>query len=164
MFVTARGDEYRVEILPARNSDPRNAMAADLEAQAVVVERTIPAVPVPRAERAAARKRVADEIASVGGGLAVPQMPTHKPRIRGIRFSDDGRLLVAVSMPSRKEDGKWTESTAFDVFDSPRQSVCRLVLPDSFQLFRVRGDHVWGVFRGDNDVESIRRYRIIWSR
>ena len=48
-----------------------------------------------------------------------------------MRFADDGQLLVWVHMPSRLQDGEWTETQAFDVFDPEGALRGRVVFPDS---------------------------------
>ena len=79
-----------------------------------------------------------------------------------MRVAHDGRLWVAVSMPSRLEEDGWSEPSAYDVFDIAGQFLGRIVLPDSLWVLWMEGDRLWGMYRGPLDVESIRRYRIVW--
>lgn len=164
-FAVARTDVYRIELLPAPGvqPSPEGARAATAS-RSTIVEREIPPVPVPQAERRAARQRLTEEISAFDADarIRVPEVPTHKPPIKWIEFSEDGRLLVSVSMPSRRHDGEWTESNAYDVFDLDGGFQGRVVLPDSFWMFRMRGNHMWGLFRGPHGQESIRRYRVVW--
>ncbi len=95
--------------------------------------------------------------------VRLPDIPDTKPPIRGFWFADDGQLLVTVHMPSRLEDGEWTEDRAFDVFDTEGALRGRVVLPDSFNYKGMRGDTMWGVFRDELDVQSVRLYRLSWS-
>jgi hypothetical protein len=155
-FAVARSDRYRIEILPPPGTP-------DLGGRKVVT-REVPPILVPEAERSEARKRLLERVSRVEGGnrLRIPQIPIEKPKIKLLRFGDDGRLWVWVSMPSRLRDGEWTESNAFDVFDLDGQFMGRVILPDSFWPVRMRGDHLWGIFLGVYDIESIRRYEIVW--
>jgi len=95
--------------------------------------------------------------------VRVPDIPGHKPPIRYIRFAEDGQLLVGVHMPSRLQDGEWTEAQAFDVFDSEGALRGRVVLPDSFRFRGMRDDMIWGVFRDSFEVQSVRIYTVSWS-
>ena len=80
-----------------------------------------------------------------------------------MRFTDDGQLLVTVHMPSRLEDGEWTEDYAFDGCDLEGALRGRVVLPDSFRFRGMREDMIWGVFRDELEVQSVRIYRVLWS-
>ena len=93
---------------------------------------------------------------------AVPDVPEHKPPIRRILFADDGQLLVWVHMPSRLQDGEWTEAQAFDVFDPEGALRGRVVLPDSFRFYGMRADLIWGVFTDSLDVQSMQLYTVSW--
>ncbi|MEX2610617.1 MAG: hypothetical protein WEA24_11765 [Gemmatimonadota bacterium] len=161
-FAVTRTDRYRIDVLPpphaADGSDARDAEPSP------VFTRDIPPIPVPEAEQAAARQRLEEEIASVegAGGLRIPPMPTQKPPLRGITFSADGRLLAMVSMPSRLVDDEWTEPTAYDVFEPDGAFRARVLLPEGFRMFGLRGNHLWGIFTGEFGVQSIRVYRIDW--
>lgn len=161
-FATARTDEYRIELHPPPDTFAAGALNGEdvRRASPEVIEREVAPIPVPVAERADAQRQVAEQSARLD--VRAPDVPAHKPPIRGIRFADDGRLLVQVSMPSRLVNGQWVEATAWDVFDLDGGYTGRLVLPDSFRISRLRGDRMWGVHRGQYEVESLQRYRIIW--
>lgn len=162
-FAVARTDVYRIEIL-----EPVGGDGVPLTPVADVVTRDTPPVPVPQAEREAISRHIDEAVSRIMEDMGVSDRPTippvadYKPPIKGFRFTDDGVLLVDVSMPSRLLDGEWTEATAYDVFDEDRRYVGRMVLPDSFTIVGMRGDLIWGVSRGEYDVESIRAYRITW--
>ena len=98
-----------------------------------------------------------------GSRVAVPEIPEHKPPIRHILFADDGQLLVWVHMPSRLQDGEWTEAQAFDVFDPEGELLGRVVLPDSFRFYGMREDMIWGVFTDSLEVQSVQLYTVLWS-
>ena len=146
-FAIAQTDQYRIEVLPTPSHPTR------------IIQRDIPPLSVPRGERRAERERMALQISLRAG---VPDIPDTKPPIRSMRFTDDGQLLVTVHMPSRLEDGEWTEDYAFDVFDTNGGLRGRVVLPDSFRYMGMRGDTMWGVFRDELEVQSVRIYTVSW--
>ncbi len=162
-FAVGRTDQYRIEVLPP---PPAPDGAASTPRQSTrVVQRDLTLVPVPPAERQAERDRMAKEISEFDpdSRVAVPDIPEFKPPIRRIWFADDGQLLVWVHMPSRLEDGEWTEAQAFDVFDPEGALRGRVVLPDSFRFRGMREDMIWGVFRDSLGVRSVRLYTVSWS-
>ena len=65
-------------------------------------------------------------------------------------------------MPSRFVDGEWSEPDAYDVFEPDGRFVGRILVPDAFQIEFMKDDHMWGRYTGEFDVESVRRYRIVW--
>ena len=158
-FAVFRTDRYRLDMLP-----PPGGWGPQAAFGAKVIERSVPPIPVPEAERAAVRKQLVREVSAVegGDGIRVPEIPTHKPPIRAVNFTDDGQVLVSVSMPSRLRDGEWTEPHAVDVFDGSGRFTGRVVLPDSFTVLYMRGSHLWGVFRETDGIESVRQYEIVW--
>jgi hypothetical protein len=162
-FAVAPTDRYRIEVLPAPGlgEDEGNWVGV---APSMVIEREMLPIPVSSPERSAHRRRMVDRASAMEGGenLRIPDVPEFKPPLARVRFSEDGQLLVFVSMPSGLEDEEWTEPMAFDAFDWAGHFRGRVILPGSFVMTRMRGDRVWGVFRGEYDEESIRRYRIVW--
>lgn len=165
-FAVARSDQYRIEVLPPPEAPhPYDSAAGSAMASpSTVITRDLPPVPVPEAERAAARKSLVERVSAFEGGrsLRIPEIPLVKPPIKYLDYSDDGRLLVAVSMPSSLEDGEWIESNAVDVFNLDGEFRGRVPLPGTFYILRMRGDQMWGMFIGAYGVHSIRRYRIVW--
>ena len=165
-FLRARTDQYRVEMLPPPTRSPLQSEAFDTAANASieVLWRDASPVPVPEGEREAGRERLIDQVSRVEGAedLRIPDIPTHKPLLRGLGLSQDGRLIVWVSMPSVLKDGEWVEPRAFDLFNTDSRLTGRIVLPDALSLIFLSGDRLWGVHRDHNDVESIRRYTIVW--
>ena len=162
-FAIARTDQYRIEVLPPH---PAPDGAASTPRQSTrVVQRDVTLVPVPPAERDAERKRLEEGMSEFDpdSRVRVPDIPEYKPPIRRILFADDGRLLVWVHMPSRLQDGEWTEAQAFDVFDPEGELLGRVVLPDSFRFVGMREDMIWGVFTDSLEVQSVRIYTVSWS-
>ena len=156
-FATARTDTYRIAMLPPPGSQVLTPTR--------VVTRDVPVIPVPEEERAAAHELLTRSVRAEPGGddLRIPEIPTHKPPIKGMSFAEDGQLLVYVSMPSRFEGEMWVEDDALDIFDQDGRFRGRLLLPDSVAIGYMRANHVAGVFRGADGVESIRWYEIVWQ-
>ncbi len=170
-FAVGRTDQYRIEVLPP---PPAPDGAASTPRQSTrVVQGDVTLLPVPPAEREAERDRMTEAISAFDpdSPVRVPDIPEYKPPIRRIWFADDGQLLVWVHMPSRLQDGEWTEAQAFDVFDPEGALRGRVVFPDSFRpygpnSFRFHGmrdDMIWGVFRDSLEGHSVRLYTVSWS-
>lgn len=160
-FAIARGDGYRIELLPPPARPDHRSIRP--ESKARVVARDIAPVPVTGAEQSDVRQAVAHELDSIDArGIEIPAIPVAKPLIRGIRFSEDGYLLVSVSTPSENVDGQWIESVAYDVFDPAGRFMGKLALPDSFWPYWLTRDRILGVFRDEDNVETIRGYRVVW--
>ena len=165
-FAVARTDQYRIEVLPppeVSNADVGASPPATISPSSFIV-RDVPLVPVSPADRAAERERFEQWISAVepGSRVAGPDIPEHKPPIRRILFADDGQLLVWVHMPSRLQDGEWTEAEACDVFDREGDLRGRVILPDSFRFYGMREDMIWGVFSDSLGVQSVRLYTVSW--
>jgi hypothetical protein len=164
-FAVARTDEYRVEVLPVPAS-PRSSSQAGVDYQppssGLVISRSVPPVPIHSGERAAARDELASRVAAVSGGHmgSLPKIPENKPPIRSLSFSSEGRLIVWVSMPSVNIEGEWLEPRAFDLFQHNGEYSGRVILPNSFRVLGMQGDKVWGVFRDDLGVETVRIYSL----
>ncbi len=165
-FALARTDQYRIEILPApgHTGPERQGEGSMPPPPPRVVSRDVPPVPVPEQERAAAREELRERVQAYdpGSGLRIPEIPTHKPPIKHLWFAADGKLWVSVSMPSRLEGDEWREPSAYDIFDLAGEYLGRVVLPESFSPRWMQGEYLWGVYSGPLDVESVRRYRIVW--
>jgi len=154
-FAVARTDEYRIEILPSYGASDGSS--------STIVSRDVRPVTISEDERSDARDDLIRRMAAIGAGRRrVPEVPRHKPPIKRLTFSRDGQLLVSVSMPSRFMNGQWVEAKVYDVFDPNGRFRGRVHLPDALTLGELKGEALWGVWRDDNGVESIRRYKIQW--
>lgn len=153
-FAVSRTDQYRVELVPA--------LGADLPSR--MITRDVEVIALPEAEWAATQTDLDEAIIAAGGvSSQIPEVPQDKPPIKSLSYTSDGRLMVWVSMSSRLRDGEWTEPSAFDLFDPEGGFTGRVVLPESFRLLHMKADWIWGVFRDEYEIESIRRYRVSWS-
>jgi hypothetical protein len=156
-FAIARTDQYRMEILPAHG-------AANGSSSSFIAREARP-VPLSEDERAAEREGLIENMIATGlPTRRVPEVPRYKPPIKRLSFSSDGQLLVSVSIPSRLVNGSWMEPAVYDVFDQNGRFRGRVHTPDAFSVGYLKGDDLWGVWRDDYGVESIRHYRIQWPR
>ncbi len=142
-------------------------------------------VPVSEQERREQRARLQQIAALAREPLArVPDIPTHKPYYSvPARFDHDGRLWIAVSVPSVRRapaagpaarvvypgdvPNLWEEPTmVFEVFSRDFRLLGRVALPERAafgnQLMPARGDVLWGVVSDADDVPTLVRYRLSW--
>ena len=161
-FAAARTDAYRIEVFPPKTQSAARSPGEGLSGRSRVISRDIPPVPVPRAEREAALRGLAERVAKYTGleKPSIPEIPAEKPPIKSLSYSEDGRLIVGVSMPSKLRDGEWTEERAYDLFGTDGRFLGRFSVPSSFRIMGMRGDRIWGVFRGEYGVESVRLFRV----
>ena len=109
-----------------------------------------------------------------------PAIPDTKPPFGGPLVDEDGRVWVVVSQPGRptiseeearaEEDRtgwpqlRYKEPVVFDVFEPGGRYLGAARPPGGFQTSPepvIRGDTVWAVMRGDMDVPSVVRFRIV---
>ena len=94
-----------------------------------------------------------------------PDVPTVKPSWLNFQVADDGRIWVALELP---RDGS-TPATSparngvYDVFEPVGTYIGRVSVPSNIVMFTRRGDKVWGVEMGKDDIPRVVRYRITWS-
>jgi len=152
-FTVLRTDQYRI--------------AYQVPGDSRTVTRNLAPVPIDEAERRVIAARMREERDRIEGGdrLHLPEPPKQKPILKGIEFALDGRLIVHVATPSIFRAGEWRENPVFDVFDKNGKFEGRVALTDAsvVWLLRLRGDRLWVVHEGDDEVMSVRQYRVIWS-
>jgi hypothetical protein len=162
-FALFRTDEYRIELIPppGLTVEGRDPWASEA---LWVATRDVPPVPVPQAERSAERQRMREQLAALEGGrgMRVPDVPAHKPILRSVQFSADGWMWVSVSQPTVRKGGQWVEPVVYDVFRPDGSFHGRVAQPEGFRVVWVQGEHVWGTALNDYDVETVRRYRVVW--
>jgi hypothetical protein len=172
-FVTGVADRFAFELrVPGR--------------PVVSVRRAVAPTPVSDSERAEHRSRIEDAMREVDplwtwGGRDLPKV---KPFYSEIIVGLDGRiwltrekatppLVRAPSTSGRAGAGAaMTEApdpsfvyrpTLFDVFEPSGAFIGQVQAPPKVSLIVLKGDYVWGVARDDDDVEFVKRYRIIWK-
>lgn len=141
------------------------------------ITRTIDAVPVQAAEKAAEEERILSNMRQTQPNWSWqgPAIPDTKPFIGAITVAHDGRLWVQLRQPGvrqpadpdqEREPGapppadRWVEPAVFDVFQPDGTWLARLEAPDRFVPMYMRGDHVWGMQRDEYDVNYVVRLRI----
>jgi hypothetical protein len=140
------GDKYRIVKTQLGRSDTL-----------AVIERTVPPVPVPFAEREAAIARADSAMRSYETKHADPsQIPSVKPVIADLSVDDVGRLWVR-----RSTNDKLT--TVFDVLDDKGVLAATVRAPFSIRPGSrpvVRGDVVYATILDEDDVQYVVRARI----
>lgn len=156
-FATARTDKYEITFRAV--NDTVFAGSAVSDAPSSSVAHTRQPVPLETTERADAQRKLDAEATSLG--VSAPEVAKHKPILRHIAYSEDGRLLVFVSAPSqRNENGEWVEPIVMDLYDRQLNFVGAVQLPPSFWPVRVVGNSAWGLYRQPDGAVVVRRYRI----
>ena len=141
-------DEYRVRRFAF------GAVTADVE-----VTRTVPRVPIAKAERDAAIARVDSFLVRIGGPVD-PWKPSEVARDRGpmvaFETDDQDRLWVLRELPSGQME--------FDVWDTRGKHIASLPSPlkyDFIPLFRIHGDRVAMMMLDEDDLPTIVVSRIV---
>jgi hypothetical protein len=137
----------------------------DAERTVATVTRSTPPIHLGREEARARQEELEREAARIFNGTRVnlPAIPGSKPPIKRATYSDDGQLLVYAAVPSVLRDGEWHEPTAVDVFSPSGEFRGRIMLPDSFSVYRMKGDRLVGVQHHDDGSESVRVFRVSWQ-
>jgi hypothetical protein len=119
-----------------------------------------------------------------------PDIPRVKPPIRALTVDRDGRIWVRLSqqglldssvpIPTRPATPaesygldaprRWPEPLAFDVFEPTGRYIGQVRFPPDVGLtahggtsYAVAGDTVWAVIQDQDDVPTVKRYRIRWD-
>ncbi|HKS05944.1 MAG TPA: 6-bladed beta-propeller [Gemmatimonadaceae bacterium] len=140
------------------------------------IERDWTPVPVPHGERAQHRARLESSMRRVDPDWewSGPDVPAEKPAYRNLTVEHDGRIRVALSVPSeefspttplrttsgpaltyRAKEQRW------DIFEPDGRYLGRIVAPRTFGFYVMRGNFVWGVMRDEDDVPTIVKMRIV---
>ena len=154
----------------------------------VSVRRDVRAEPVSRSERSAARSNVEERMRQTdpNWSWSGPDIPSNKPLYHGLVTGLDGRIWVLLTpdvrtgpgvlgsvgiggggnVPGRSPSGaaEPPKASLYDVFEPDGAYLGQVQVPAGAYAMVLRGDQVWGVFQGDDDVPRIKRYRINWRR
>jgi hypothetical protein len=171
--VTGNAERYSFELLVS----PRRVIS---------VRRNVPATEVSRVEYAAARSRIENGMREVDPGWTWNgrDIPGTKPFYDAIDVGLDGRIWVtrdvtplpqarppatgraggAASIGPSGDEVFVARPTLYDVFEPDGTFIGAVQAPPMATLMAMRGDHAWGTFRGADDVEFVRRFRIIWGK
>ncbi len=164
-YAVARTDQYRIEISPIqrRGGIPAGGTVPN-DGFPIIISRSVPQVVLSKGERRSLARELEGGSAARRQGRQVflGSIPTAKPFLRSMFFSQDGWLWARVSKPSTLVAGRWVEPRAYDVFDSEGRFRGQVVAPGSFRVLGARGSRLLGVHRGELGVESIRVYGVKW--
>ncbi len=154
-LITGRPDRYAIEV----HADPAKPILS--------IRRNIPPVPVPNRVRDSARTATTEQIrrGQPGWTWNAPDIPTTKPFYWIFQVADDGRIWVMLD-PVR--DGKTpamspAQAGLFDVFEATGQYLGQVEIPATVVIHARRGDKVWGVETGADDIPRVVRFRIAWQ-
>ena len=146
------------------------------------IERAVEPVPVEPAERDEQERRAIHNMRRMLPGWTWngPSIPNTKPFFKNVTVDDDGRLWVVLSQPGRAEISeaeaaaeedrterpqlRYREPVLIDVFEPNGRYLGAVKPPEGFRMSPepvIRGDTVWAVTRGELDVPSVVRYRIV---
>jgi hypothetical protein len=183
-FVTGFPNRYAVDL-----RIPASTQRIWQEGQPVVsLRRTMAPLPVSNDERAAAKKRIEEQMRRTDPNWSwgSHDIPRVMPYYTGLRVGADGRVWVPLLNENvrraggsaslgggRAALGNALRAPASSVPDKPRPALYDVFEPGGTYLGQVqvparvstmerRGDHVWAVAYDDDDVASVKRYRIVW--
>jgi hypothetical protein len=156
------------------------------DGRTVSIRRDARAEPVSRSERSEARTSVEERMRQTdpNWSWSGPDIPDHKPFYHGLVTGLDGRIWVNLTPNVRTGPGVsgsvWSgggnapgrrpsaaeppKASLYDVFEPDGSYLGQVQVPAGAYAMVRRGDHVWGVATGDDDVPRVKRYRINWRR
>ena len=157
------------------------------DGRVVSVRRDVRAEPVSRGERSEARRNVEERLRQTdpNWSWSGPDIPDTKPLYHDLVTGLDGRIWVRLTpdvrtgpgvsgsvgisggnAPGRRPSGgaEPPKASLFDVFEPDGTYLGQVQVPAGAYAMVRRGDQVWGVAIGDDDVPRIKRYRINWRR
>ena len=159
-FVTGFGDRYAFELHP----DPRGAITS--------VRRDVRPVPLSERQRDSARAAATESMrrSSPSWSWNGPDVPRSQAFYYRIVVADDGRIWVPLIEPvasfSSSPAGTpppTPRAGLYDVFEPTGSYIGQVEVPANVQVFVRRGDNVWGMEMGADDVPRVVRYRIGWK-
>jgi len=108
----------------------------------------------------------------------LPPVPNVKPFFSSILVGEDGRIWVrrhwqaekGETVQSPAQPGRepppptsWREPVVYDVFEADGSFLGSVRLPPRVSVSVFRGDHVWGVRRGEFDESYVVRLRLVYD-
>jgi len=153
----------------------------------VSVRRDVKPEPVTRAERAEGRKNIEDRMRQTDPNWSWngPDIPDSKPLYYGLIVGHDGRIWISLTRgtepkiggisstsgvgpgvpraPRPAADREASKPTLYDVFEPDGRYLGQVQSPAGTSAVVRKGDRVWAVAVGDDDVPRLKRYRIAWK-
>jgi len=105
-----------------------------------------------------------------------PPVPDFKPFFHSILVGEEGRIWVRRSWQAEKGEAvqapaqpgrepppptSWREPAVYDVFEADGSFLGSVTLPPRVSVSVFRGDHIWGVRRGEFDESYVVRLRLV---
>jgi len=152
-----------VSVSRAERNDQHSRMEALLNRSEGTQDHAIPDVP--------ARKPAYREIDVTADGriLVTVSTPSEKydPEVDpnqsvGLSPVSAGGGRVGVPGHAPVPPVPWREPTLLDVFEPDGTWVGQIAVPYDTRIFSMKGDTVWGVTTDENDIQFVRRFRIVW--
>lgn len=158
------------------------------DGQVVSVRREVKPEAVSRAERSEARQKIEERMRQTDPRWTWngPEIPDTKPLYHAIHLGLDGRIWIGLTPEPRQRigsisggggvgqgprrspqpaaDRQPSPPARFDVFEPDGRYLGQVQFPSDVSPFLRKGDQVWAVAYGTDDVPRIKRYRIAWRR
>lgn len=152
----------------------------------VSVRRDVKPEPVSRAERAEGRKNIEERMRQTDPNWSWngPDIPDNKPLYHGLTVGLDGRIWISLTRgtdpklglsgtsgvgpgvpraPRPADDREASKPALYDVFEPDGRYLGQVQVPAGTSAVVRKGDKVWAVAFGDDDVPRLKRYRIAWK-
>lgn len=153
----------------------------------VSVRRDVKPEPVSRSERAEGRRNIEERMRQTDPTWSWngPDIPEHKPLYYGLVTGLDGRIWLSLTAETGPRIGGLSgvssvgqgaprarapatdrgpsKPTLYDVFEPDGRYLGQVQVPAGAAAVVRKGDQVWAVAFGDDDVPRLKRYRINWK-
>jgi hypothetical protein len=189
-LVTSMPERYAFELLIPQGASTPRAPATWRAGQAIVsVRRDVRPVPVTRQERDSARNDIMESMRRLdpAWSWSGPEIPATKPLFEDLTFGMDGRIWVPLirevtprlgsaqgpgaggagrsappprALPTR--DPPKPRAALYDVFEPSGTYLGQVQVPPRTTVAVRKGDLVWAVAYDEDDVQTLKRYRIMW--
>jgi len=140
-------------------------------ARAIRIERKLAPVSVAADERKEEEQSILGDPTRPWRG---PPLPTSKPPLMALFVAKDGRIWTRVPMPSErsraanpdKRPGRPDSVVVFrtpvvwEFYSSEGAFLARIPFPGYAKVMQARGNHVWAIQLGKDDLPALVRYRI----
>jgi hypothetical protein len=100
------------------------------------------------------------------GRIWVPLVPEVTPNVGSVNGPGGvgiGRGAPRPPAPSRRPSEAKPRPALYEVFEPDGTYLGQVQVPPRVSTVVRRGDYVWGVAYGEDDVASVKRYRIVWK-
>ena len=190
-LVSGVPDRYAFELLIPATAGSTSAPARWRPGHPVIsIRRAVDPTPVTRAERDSARNEVIASMRRLdpAWSWSGPEIPANKPFYHDLAFGMDGRIWVPIipevtarlgsisgpgggsisggapAPPSRSpaRAPPKPRPALYDVFEPNGAYIGQVQIPPRTTVAVRDGDRLWAVVTDEDDVQSLKRYRIVW--